>query len=155
MRHACVAGLTFVAGCYSYSPMEASRLQPGASVRMRINAETAQRIEPLLGRTDARLLAGTVITTGADTLIVEVPTTARLAGSGTYQTLHQRVSIPRTGLLEVESRTLNRTRTWIATGAGAVIVGAVILNATVERGGSQGGDGGGPPELIPRIRPYP
>ena len=150
MRYGILVLFTLGSGCYSYAPMQASRLQPGATVRMRITAETAQRIEPLLGRTDARLLSGTVITTGADTLIIEVPTTTQLAGSGTYQTLHQRVSIPRTGLLEVESRTLNRTRTWLATGAAAVIVGAAILNATVERGGNQGGNGGGPPELIPR-----
>lgn len=131
--------------------MEASRLQPGASVRMRIDARTAQQIEPLLGRTDARLLAGTVVTTGQDTLIVEVPTTAQLAGSGTFQTLHQRVSIPRGSLLEVETRTLNRTRTWIVSGAAAAIIGAIILNATVERGGSQGGNGGSPPEWTPRV----
>ena len=138
------------AGCYSYAPMEASRLQPGASVRMRITAGTAEQIEPLLGRTDARLLAGTVVSTGTDTLIVEVPTTTRLAGSGTYQALNQRVSIPRTGLLEVESRALNRTRTWIVTGAAAVIVGAIVLRATVEGPGTGGEPGGGPPELRPR-----
>jgi hypothetical protein len=129
--------------------MEASRLQPGADVRMRITAGTAEQIEPLLGRTDARLLAGTVISTGADTLIVEVPTTTRLAGSGTFQTLNQRLSIPRTGLLEVESRSLNRTRTWIVTGATAIIVGAIVLRATVENSGSGGGGGGSPPELRP------
>lgn len=137
-------------GCYSYAPMEASRLQAGESVRMRVTAGTAEHIQPLLGRTDARLLSGTVVSTGADTLIVEVPTTTRLAGSGTYQTLNQRVSIPRTGLIELESRSLNRTRTWIVTGAAAVIVGAIVLRATVEGPGTGGEPGGGPPELRPR-----
>lgn len=137
--------------CYSYAPLEASRLQPGANVRMRITAGTAEQIEPLLGRTDARLLAGTVISTGADTLIVEVPTTTRLAASGTYQTLNQRVSIPRTGLMEVESRTLNRTRTWLITGATAVVVGAIVLRATVEGPGSGGEPGPGPPDLRPGV----
>lgn len=144
-----LAGSLVLTACYAYAPMEASRLQPGAAVRMRIDARTAQQIEPLLGRTDARQLAGTVITAGVDTLIVEVPTTTQLAGSGTNQTLRQRVSIPRSSLLEVESRTLSRTRTWIATGAAAAILGAIILNATVEGGGRQGGNGGGPPELRP------
>ena len=118
---------------------------------MRITAGTAEQIEPLLGRSDARQLAGTVISTGADTLIVEVPTTTRLAGSGTFRTLNQRVSIPRAGLIEVESRSLNRTRTWIITGATAVIVGAVVLRATVENSGSGRGPGGSPPELIPKM----
>lgn len=117
---------------------------------MRITAGTAEQIEPLLGRTDARLLAGTVISTAADTLVVEVPTTTRLAGSGTFQTLNQRVSIPRTGLIEVENRSLNRTRTWLITGATAVIVGAIVLRATVEGPGTGGEPGGGPPELRPR-----
>jgi hypothetical protein len=131
--------------------METSRLQPGEDVRMRITAGMAEQIEPLLGRTDARLLSGTIIATGADTLIVEVPTTARMARSGTYQTLNQRVSIPRSSLLELESRSLNRTRTWIATGVAAAVVGAIVLNATVERGGSGGPPGGSPPELRPRL----
>ena len=149
-RLALAACVPIVTACYTYAPMDASRLQPGANVRMRINAETAEHVEPLLGRTDARQIGGTVIVAGVDTLIVEVPTTTQLAGSRTFQTLNQRVSIPRTGLLEVESRTLNRTRTWLVTGAAAVIVGAIILNATVEGGGNQGGNGGGPPELRPR-----
>ncbi|MGH7638548.1 MAG: hypothetical protein ACREOK_12945 [Gemmatimonadaceae bacterium] len=119
---------------------------------MRVNAQTAEYIEPLLSRTDARQIAGTVITAGVDTLVVEVPTTTQLAGSRTYETLHQRISIPRTGLLELERRTLNRTRTWLVTGAAAVIVGAIILNATVEGGGNQGGNGGSPPELRPPLR---
>lgn len=143
--------LPIAAGCYSYAPLETSRLQPGEDVRLRITAGAAEQIEPLLGRTDARLLAGTVISTGADTLIVEVPTTTRMAGSGTYQTLNQRVSIPRSSLLELESRSLNRTRTWIVTGAAAAIVGAIVLNATVERGGSDRPPGGTPPELRPRL----
>jgi hypothetical protein len=150
-RHALLAILT--AGCYSYAPLETSRLQPGEDVRMRVTAGTAEQIEPLLGRSDARVLTGTVITTGADTLIVEVPTTARLPASGTFQTLNQRVSIPRTGLVEVEGRTLNRTRTWLATGAAAVIVGAIVLRATVENAGTGGEPGGGPPELrVPVFR---
>lgn len=141
--------LAVSASCYTYVPIDASHLQAGESVRMRVTAGTAEQIEPLLGRADARLLAGTVISTGADTLIVEVPTTTRLSGSGTFQTLNQRVSIPRTGLIEVENRSLNRTRTWIITGATAVIVGAIVLRATVEGPGTGGEPGGGPPELRP------
>lgn len=142
--------LAVSAGCYSYVPIDASHLQAGESIRMRVTAGTAEQIEPLLGRSDARLLAGTVISAGADTLIVEVPTTTRLAGSGTHQTLNQRLSIPRTGLIEVENRLLNRTRTWIVTGAAAIIVGAIVLNATVQNSGTGGEPGGGPPELTPR-----
>ena len=145
--------LPAVAGCYTYLPLDGTQLQPGADVRMRITAPTAAQIEPLLGRTDARVLTGTVVSSGADTLIVEVPTTTRLAGSGMSQTLHQRVSIPRSSLVEVESRSLNRTRTWIVTGATALIVGAIVLRATVENSGTGGEPGGGPPDLtVPVFR---
>ena len=91
-RLALAACAPIIAACYTYAPMDASRLQPGATVRMRINAETAEHVEPLLGRTDARQIGGTVIVAGVDTLIVEVPTTTQLAGSRTFQTLNQRVT---------------------------------------------------------------
>lgn len=145
------AGLVLLAGCYTYTPTQQARLQPGDRVRIRVTAAEAERVQPLLGRTDTRVLAGQVIATGADTVIVQVPVTMQTAGAGSYQPLQQRVSFPRDALLDVEHRALNRRRTTIAVGAATIILGAVVLRTTVLGPGKIGPPGGGtPPELWQR-----
>ena len=133
-----------LSACYSYATIDPATTQPGASVRARINATTAQELEPLLGL-ETRLLSGTLIANANDTLIIEVPTAAQTPASGAMVTLRQRVSVSRSGLLELESRTLNRGRTAVVVagstvGLGAVVLGAYILGPGKER--LPGGDGG-------------
>lgn len=148
-----LAGLVLLGACYTYAPMQGAALLPGERVRLRVTAVTAEALEPVLGRADARLLTGEVITAGADTLIVQVPTDVTAVGTGSYQTLHQRVAIPRDAVLEVERRTLDRQRTTVAVGVVTAMLGAVVLRATVLQPGKSGPPGGGsPPELVPRYR---
>lgn len=146
-----VALLALLAGCYTYTPLQPRQLQPGDRVRIRVTAAEAERVQPLLGRTDTRVLAGQVIATGTDTVIVQVPVTMQTAGAGSYQPLQQRLSFPRDALLEVEQRALNRRRTAIVAGVATVIAGAIVLRATVVGPGKAGPPGGGTPtELVPR-----
>jgi hypothetical protein len=145
MRLAMFAPVPLLLGCYSYVPLDAAQLEPGASVRMRISAAEAERVEPLLGRTDARQLSGLVIAADADAIMVQVPTTTQMSPG---QALHQRISIPRSALFEVESRTLNRTRTALVTGIATVAVGAILIKSRVIGPGKSGPPGGGgPPEF--------
>jgi hypothetical protein len=141
-----------VTSCYTYVPLETSALAPGQSLRARISGAHADQIAPLLGRSDARLITGKVISAGADTLIIEVPTTERAAVGGGFQTLNQRVAVPRVSILELESRTLDRKRTTLATVAGVVALGAILVQThVIDPGGSRmPGDGGGP-EFKPRF----
>ena len=145
MHRALLALALLLGGCYTYRPLDAARVQPADKVRLRISAASAEQVGPLLGRTDARLLSGVVIAAGADTLIVQVPTTFQMSPG---QALHQRVSIPRSALFEVESRTLSRSRTALVTGAATVTVVAILLKARVIGPGKSGPPGGGgPPEF--------
>ena len=130
--------------CYSYIPLEPAQLQPGASLRMRISAAEAERVEPLLGRTNARVLTGTLVSHTPEAFLVEIPTTTQL---GPGQALHQRIAIPRSSLLEVEGRTLNRTRTTLVTGAVTAGIVAILIKSRVIGPGKSGPPGGGsPPE---------
>src|SRR5919197_5552238 len=109
--------LPFIGACYTYAPIDPATIAPGMSVRARVSAGTAQQLQPLLGGSDARLLSGTLISVTADTFIVEVPSVMEAEIGSSFQTLHQRVSIPRSGLLELESRTLDRFKTTVVVGA--------------------------------------
>ena len=145
LRAALLALALLSSACYSYLPLEPAQLQPGASVRMRISAAEAERVEPLLGRTDARLLTGRLISHSPDAFLVEVPTTSQVSPG---QALHQRIAIPRSSLLEVEGRTLNRTRTTLATGAATVGIVAILLKSRVIGPGKSGPPGGGGPPVL-------
>lgn len=142
-----LAAILSTTACYTYTPIDAARVQPGTNIRARITAETADRLEPLLGTQDARLLTGMLIQSADDTLIVQVPTTVRTTVGSAVRTLQQRVSIPRAGILELEQSRLDRTRTTAITVAGVVAVAAVVAKISVEGGGTLPPGGGGGPEL--------
>lgn len=135
-------------GCYRYAPIEAATIQPGAGVRVRISAPAAERLSLLLGTPSGRVLSGRFVGTNGDTMIVEVPSVMQasmtMSPGGSVETLHQRVSIARTELVELETRRLDRLRTAATTGAVAVIVGAVVLGALDANRGSDSPPGEGP-----------
>lgn len=139
-----LATLACAGACYTYAPLETSNLAPGMDVRARVSSNMARELSTLLGNPDPRMLNGKVITTG-DTLVLEVPSVLQAEVGSSIQTLHQRVSIPRPMLLEVESRTLDRYKTGIVAGAAGVIIGAYVLRATVLNPGKEGQPGGGGP----------
>jgi predicted acyltransferase len=120
-----------LAACYTYVPVQPTSVAAGAGVRARVSATTAERIAPLIGVTDARVFMGTFVGTDAGGFLVEVPTTPQVGTAGTFQTLAQRISIPRADLLEIETRTLNRGKTAAIVGAVAIIAGSTA--ATILR----------------------
>jgi len=133
MKRLALFAPALVAGCYTYAPVQSSTLAPGTGVRARVSATAAERVAPLLGVSDARVLTGTLIDNQSGTLIVEVPTLASLTVGSSGQTLNQRISITPSDLVEIESRRLDRQRTGLVIGA-AVIVGASATVAALKGG---------------------
>ena len=121
MKRLALFAPALVAGCYTYAPVQSSTLAPGTGVRARVSASAAERVAPLLGVSDARVLTGTLIDNQSGTLIVEVPTLAQASIGTSGQTLNQRISITPGDLVEIESRKLDRQRTGIVVGAVAVV----------------------------------
>lgn len=156
MRAAPIAALlaTTTVGCYSHTRVDPGEVVPGMSVRAYVNATAGDRIAPLLGGTDARRLTGTVIRNDNDTLIVEVPAVTREENGGAIVTLHQRVTILRGEVLELEARHLDRVRTGALVGAGALVAGTALLDALETRGGKEPlpGGGGGQDALVPVLQ---
>ncbi len=142
---ALLALFPFLAACYTHAPIEPNAVRAQTSIRARVNAATAEELEPLLGIGNARLLTGVVIAVSPDTLIVEVPTSVRTEVGSSVQTLKQRVSLPRTSIFELETRQLDRVRTGLVVGSISLVAGVLIFRAV--RGGpgdDRPPDGGGP-----------
>ncbi|HEY9228084.1 MAG TPA: hypothetical protein VIP11_15615, partial [Gemmatimonadaceae bacterium] len=99
-----LALLPFFGACYSYMPIEVNAVRPGANVRARVSQPAATRLAPLLRVADARVITGTLVDSASGGVIVEVPTIVPGAVGSTFETLHQRVSIGRSELVEFETR---------------------------------------------------
>ena len=147
VRTASVSLLILVTGCFSYIPARPGEVEPGLDVRARVSPAAGERIAPLLGATDARKLDGRLITNGADTIVVEVPT-VMLDNREFGRTPNQRVSIPRRDLVELEVRKLDRWRTMGIVGGAAVVLGLTITKALRGEPGKEPLPGGGGTDAI-------
>ena len=133
MKHFALLTPVFVAGCYTYAPVQASSLRPGMGVRARVSATAAEQIAPLLGASDARVLTGKLVDNSSAAMIVEVPTMVPANAGTSAQSLYQRISIAPGQLVELESRQLDRKRTTLVVGT-AVVVGASAAIAVLKGG---------------------
>lgn len=132
-----------ITACYTYARTEPAAIPAGTSVRARVSPAAAERLAVLLGTTEARFITGTVIDNGPDTMIVEVPAIMRAEVGSSVRALHQRVSISRGELLEIETRQLDRIRTGAVAGSAAIIVGAIVISAIRGEPGMERPPGGG------------
>lgn len=130
------------AGCYSYTAAQPSSVAPGVTVRARITPAAGERIAPLLGTTP-RSLTGKLISDLRDTLIIEVPAVMQAEVGSSVQTLHQRVSVPRSEIIFLEIRELNRARTYGLVGGAALILGWALIDVLNGEPGSERIPGGG------------
>ena len=147
MRHLLFGALPLLASCYTYTPLKATELREGEDIRVRVNSTYAKELEPLLGLQDARVVAGALIKNLPDTLIVEVPTVVQADIGNATQTLRQRVSIPRSELVDLEMRTLDRVRTGTVVAVATVGIGVLIVKSLRKDPGVEGTPGGGGPEF--------
>jgi len=138
MRHSPLLAVPFAlaAGCYSYASVDPGAARPGTGVRARVTAPAAERLAPLLSTSDARVLIGTLIENEPSGMIIEVPTVAQTEIGSSVQTLHQRVSVARGDLVELETRQLDRGRTALVVGASALIAGSVLIKSLQGQPGS-------------------
>lgn len=125
-----------VAGCYTYTPIEASQVTPGMQVRARVTANTADRLSSSLGG-EQRVMSGVVTGKQGGGLTIEVPTVP-MGNVNAQQGLYQQIALAPSDVLELESKTINRQRTGLLIGAGVVAVG--IAAATLASGRSSGAD---------------
>ena len=141
-----------VTGCYAYTAAQPGAVVPGVTVRARITPAAGESVAPVLG-TRPQSLTGKLISNARDTLILEVPTAVQAEIGSAVQTLHQRVSIPRSELIFLEIRELDRKRTYGVVGGAAIVVGVLLYKALKGEPGSERLPGGGGADaLVPAYR---
>jgi hypothetical protein len=121
-------------GCYRLTPVEGGAPARGLEVQLSLSDEGSVRMAPQIGpRIEA--IDGRVLET-ADTAYV-VAVTAVVAWS------NERLTVPRSAVSSVRTRTLDRKKTWMAAVLG--VVGAVALGEVFGIGNGFGGflSGGG------------
>ena len=141
-----VAATFGLAGCYTFQPVSYDQISPGATVRARVTGEWSDSVAEVL-RSDSRVVEGTVVDKpGGERVMMEVTVQNELRGIE-FQSLRQRVSLPRSAFVELELKELDRGRTVgvAALAAGAVAV-FVIQQLSKDSGGGALPGGGGPTE---------
>lgn len=133
--------LATAGGCYSYAVVPLDRVPTGVAVRARISAPQADRLEELLGHGD-RQLEGRLVETGAESIILAVP--AARDGSGVSSgRIHQRVTVPRAEIFEMEVRRLDRRRTAAVTLGLAALAAYLTMQQFGDSNENPGGSGKG------------
>lgn len=110
-------------GCYRYVPSRVEALQAGDHVRAVLSTEAQEELQDRAGM-DLSILEGKLLEDNGDQVVLSVPA-VRLASSYGAQSLHQRIDVPRSGIVRADVRELDKLRTYgligVAAGAAAFI----------------------------------
>ena len=120
---ALIAGV--LTACYTYAPATVETVSPGEDVRARITP-TATESLPVGLRPEDGVLKGELLDRDDGTLTLFVSAADRQEGFFT-EDLRQRVNVSASDIVVLERRTLNKSRTYFATGVGIAVVTAVSL----------------------------
>ena len=105
--------LSAAGGCYRLTPVEGGAPDPGLEVRLSLSDEGSVRMAPLVG---PRITAidGRVLEAG-DTAFVLAVSAVVGQGGRSMAWSNERLTVPRTAVPSVQTRTLDRKKTWIET----------------------------------------
>lgn len=123
------------AACYSYVEVPLESVAPGSEVRVGITSQATDRLRDALAA-DQRALEGQVSSLDSGVLLLDVVAATRQVGFQ-FERLSQTVRLEREDVRYVELKRLDRKRTYVGVGLGAVTVGAIAWKAL---GGKTGGD---------------
>jgi len=112
-----------VAGCSVYTPASVDEISPRSAIRARLDPDEAARLDSFARK---RVIGGTLLEVRPDSILVLVDVHSELRGNR-VRTLQQRVQVARSGIVEVESRHLDRERTYLVIGLS--VVGTAIFAA--------------------------
>ena len=126
MRFSTALGLLILVpavGCYRLTPVEGGAPEHGLEVRLSLSDEGSVRLAPLIGpRISA--IDGRVLETG-DTAFVLAVSAVVAQGGRSMAWSNERLTVPRAAVPSVQTRTLDRRKTWMAAVLG--VVGAIAL----------------------------
>lgn len=115
--------------CYTYAPTSLDVLPVDSRVRARLSTAEQDRLQlgELLQRED-RVLEGRVTAPDADTLRLLVTVLPAEDWGFRTRELRQQLAIPRNGIVELEIKELDRTKTGLVAAIGSVALAAILAN---------------------------
>lgn len=135
-------------GCHTFQPASAGDLTAGQSVRVRVTGAFSDSLASVIPDRDPRELEAVVASRDGASLFLDVPVQHELRGMR-FETLSQRVEIPTSALVEVETKRLHKGRTIAAAGIAAAVVGAIAAyQLSKDSGGGTPPGGNGPVESV-------
>ncbi len=143
--------LPLLAGCYNYAQVEPAAVTPGTEVRARITGAASDRIAPLVGNFETRVLTGSVVENKNGELVLDVPKGAMPNVSEAVVPLHQRIPLTTGDFVSIETRKLDVARTSLFAASIAAGVAAIGIAAAKARGEGTPGDPGPQPTPLNRI----
>jgi len=119
-----VALLVAVAsGCYRLTPIEGPTPVTGLEVRLGLSDEGSVRLAPLIGpRIGA--IDGRAMDSNDSAIVLAVQAVVGQGGRSMPWSL-ERLSVPRSAVVSLQGRTLDRKKTWLAAGLGVIGVIAI------------------------------
>jgi len=151
VRSSLLLALSLTAGCHTFQPSSYDQIAPGERVRARVNSAWADSLDVLLQR-DGRVVEGTVVEKNGSGMLMEIAVQNELRGIE-FQTLSQRVLIPRQGFVDLELKELDRRRTFGALALAGTVVGIFLVQQLSEDSGGGALPGGGGPSEARITRP--
>lgn len=132
--------------CYSYSPVEQNAPDAGSEVRLRLNDAGGDRVAEQTFLTDRTVVEGRIVEQSGSRVrvLVSRPARRQFAAGGRMQ---DTVGVPRSGIESVELKQIETGKTAALFGgitAGAVLVGAAVLNSAGSGGSPSDGGGTNP-----------
>lgn len=116
------------AACYSYTAIEPAAAPAGIDVRARITGAAFDRVAPMLGTFDSRILVGNVVENNNGSMMLEVPNGAAPNVPTDVVQTHARIPLSPGDLVSLEQRKLDKVRTVLLAGS---IVAVVAVGAGV------------------------
>jgi hypothetical protein len=137
-------------GCYSYTPISPASAPAGSEVRARITGAASDRVAPLLGTFDTRVIVGSVVENNAGAMVLQVPNGAMPNVTTDVLRLQTRIPLAAADVMSMEQRRLDVTRTTLL--VGGIVAGVAAGVAVALKAGGGGEEGKGPPEPPPIVR---
>jgi hypothetical protein len=134
-------------GCYSYTAITPALAPAGSEVRVRITGAASDRVAPLLGTFDTRILVGSIVENNAGAMVLQVPNGAMPNVTADVVRFQTQIPLAAADVMSMEQRKIDVTRTTILMGALAAGIAAGV--AVALRSGGGGEEGKGPPEPPP------
>jgi hypothetical protein len=145
--HAMIVALPALQGCYTYLPLQATPPAAGESVQLQISDRGRVELSERLGHGVSRI-EGRITGVNGDQYAINVSSIAYVSGENSLWS-GESVRLSRDFVQQVQVRTLDKQRTWIAAGVTTVAVVGFIasrgLLVDFFGGGSEEPSGGEPP----------